>query len=291
MGMEENVAGNRLKFVTEVTSQIRKQNISAHAASTAFFLFLSMVPMLIVLCTIIPYTPLTEENLVVVLTDLTPEIIDPVITGLISEVYDKSAGVLSLAVIITIWSAAKGVMALMNGLNDINDVEEKRNYFLVRMVASFYTVIMLIVMILSLVLMVFGNRLVALLLYRVPQLQAFVSFMMNFRFIFVWFVLTILFGMIYTYIPNIKLKFKEQLLGAMFSAIVWSVFSWGFSIYVDWQRSSSIYGSLSIIVFVMLWMYFCMYIILIGAHLNRYFGSEQNENSDGGIKDKKVLTF
>lgn len=261
--------------VKDVTSQMRKQNISAHAASTAFFLFLSLVPMLIVICTIIPYTPITEENLVGVLTDLTPEMIDPVVESLIAEVYDKSAGVLSIAVIITIWSAAKGVMALMNGLNDINDVEEARNYFMIRTVASFYTVIMLIGMILSLVLIVFGNRLVALLLYRLPQLQDLVSFLMNLRFVFVWFVLTILFGMIYAYIPNVKLKFRDQIFGAMFSAILWSVFSWGFSVYVDFVYSNSIYGSLSIIVFVMLWMYFCMYIILIGAHLNRYFGSKQ----------------
>lgn len=261
--------------VKDVTSQMRKQNISAHAASTAFFLFLSLVPMLIVICTIIPYTPITEENLVGVLTDLTPEMIDPVVESLIAEVYDKSAGVLSIAVIITIWSAAKGVMALMNGLNDINDVEEARNYFMIRTVASFYTVIMLIGMILSLVLIVFGNRLVALLLYRLPQLQDLVSFLMNLRFVFVWFVLTILFSMIYAYIPNVKLKFRDQIFGAMFSAILWSVFSWGFSVYVDFVYSNSIYGSLSIIVFVMLWMYFCMYIILIGAHLNRYFGSKQ----------------
>lgn len=262
------------EVITDVTTQMRRENISAHAASTAFFLFLSLVPMLIVICAIIPYTPLTEENLVNVITDLTPERVDPVVEGLIAEVYHKSTGILSVAIIATIWSAAKGVMALMNGLNAINEVEEKRNYFMVRTVASFYTVLVLMVMILLLGLVVFGNRLVALIVYKIPQLQELVSFLMNFRFAFVWVVLTILFGMIYAYIPNIKLKFRKQLFGAMFSAIVWSVFSWGFSLYVDCQPTNNIYGSLSIIVIIMLWMYFCMYIIMIGAYLNRYFGLE-----------------
>ena len=108
-------------------------------------------------------------------------------------------------------------------------------------------------------------------LFTDPQLQVLISFLMNFRFIFVWIVLTIFFAMIYAYIPNVKLKFKEQLPGAMFSAIVWSVFSWGFSIYVSWEMAGSMYGSLSIIIIVMLWMYFCMYIIMVGAYLNRYF--------------------
>ena len=75
----------------------------------------------------------------------------------------------------------------------------------------------------------------------------------------------------YTYIPDTKLKFTEQVPGACFAAVVWSVFSWGFSMYVSYGNGYSIYGSLTIIVIIMLWMYFCMYIILIGAYLNRYF--------------------
>ena len=99
----------------------------------------------------------------------------------------------------------------------------------------------------------------------------FVSLLMNFRFLFVWAVLILLFGLIYTYIPDTKLKFTEQVPGACFAAVVWSVFSWGFSMYVSYGNGYSIYGSLTIIVIIMLWMYFCMYIILIGAYLNRYF--------------------
>lgn len=271
--VQMEILEQKIRILRDLTRKMKKQNISAHAASTAFFLFLSLVPMLIVICTVIPFTPLTEENLVKVVTDITPGTVDDMAESLISEVYDKSAGVLSIALLATIWSAGKGVLALMRGLNDVNDVEEERNYFFVRTLASFYTVIMLIVVILSLFLMVFGNRLVDLLLYRIPQLQLLVEFLMSFRFIFVWVILTVLFAMIYTYIPNIRLKFREQLTGAMFSAIVWSVFSWGFSIYVDSGEAASIYGSLSIIMIVMVWMYFCMYIFLVGAYMNRYFGA------------------
>lgn len=264
-------------IVRDCTAQMKKQDISAYASSTAFFFFLSLVPMLIVLCMMIPYTPLTEENLVNVVTDITPDIVDPVAESLISEVYDKSAGGLSVAVLAMIWSAAKGVMALMKGLNAVNDVDEERNYFVVRTVASFYTIIMLVVMILSLFIMVFGNQLVDLALHRIPQLQVLVSFLMNFRFIFVWIILTVLFAILYAYIPNVKLKIREQLFGAMFSAILWSVFSWAFSMYITYTGSFGIYGSLSIIIIIMIWLYFCMYIMLIGAYLNRYFNALGSE--------------
>ena len=60
----------------DFSSQMKKQNISAYAASTAFFLFLSVIPMLMVVCAVIPYTPVTEQNLITALTDVTPDIAD-----------------------------------------------------------------------------------------------------------------------------------------------------------------------------------------------------------------------
>lgn len=260
-----------LIILSDFSKKMGKQNISAYAASTAFFLFLSLVPMLIMICTIIPFTPLTEENLVMVVTDLTPDKVDSLVESVIAQVYEKSAGILSIAAVATLWSAGKGVLALMRGLNAINGVEEERNYFVVRTIATLYTIVMLIVMILSLFIMVFGNQLVDLALHRIPQLQVIVSFLMNFRFLLVWAVLTVLFGGVYAYVPNKKLKFGEQIPGATFSAVVWSIFSWGFSLYVGRAESYSMYGSFSIIIIVMVWMYSCMYIIMIGAYLNRYF--------------------
>ncbi len=279
----------------DFSAQMRKLNISAYAASIAYFFFLSVVPMLMVICTIIPYTPLTEENLVEAITEITPDMMDGLVESLIADVYDKSAGILSVAVIATIWSAAKGVMALMKGLNVVNGVDENRNYFVIRIIASFYTIVMLFAVILSLFIMVFGDQLVTLALHRLPQLQMVVSFGMNFRFLVVWAVLTLMFAALYAYVPDKKQKFKEQIPGAVFAAVAWSIFSWGFSVYVTYGNSYGVYGSLSLIIIVLIWMYFCMYIIMIGAYINRYFqpmnsaliSRREGSGNKGEKKDKE----
>lgn len=269
--------------------KMRKLNIAAHAAGTAFFFFLSLVPMLIVICTVIPYTPLTAEDLIELVKHVVPSAAESLTTGLIRYVYRKSAGTLSLALLVTIWSAGKGVLALMRGLNALNDVEEKRNYFVVRLISSFYTIVMLLIIILFLVVMVFGNRLMNLILYQLPQLQVLVSFYMEFRFLIVWALLTMMFAAVYAYVPDKKLRFKEQIPGACFSAVVWSVFSWGFSLYVNRSGAFSIYGSLSIIVIVMFWMYLGMYIVLIGAWINHYF-APVNKVLMGTAREEKKHT-
>ena len=66
--------------------QMTKKNISAFAASTAFFLFLSMIPLLMALCAILPFTALTKENLLGAITQFTPDAMDAMVIGIVSVV-------------------------------------------------------------------------------------------------------------------------------------------------------------------------------------------------------------
>ena len=137
---------------------------------------------------------------------------------------------------------------------------------------------MIVVVILSLLVMVFGNVLVELLIRELSQVKFLFEFLLSCRFIFSWVILSIVFTMIYTFVPNRKMCFFEQLTGGMFSAVAWSTFSWCFSIYVDCFGGFGTYGSLATIVIVMLYLYFCIYIIMIGAYINRYLSEK------GGVK-------
>ena len=140
----------RLIFIGyDFSKHMNRKNISSFAASTAFFLFLSLIPMLMLLCALIPYTPITEANLMDVAREITPDTMDSLVVNIIHDVYNKSIGIVSVTAVVTLWSAGKGMLALMRGLNVINDVEEDRNYMVLRVVASLYTIMVMILMILS----------------------------------------------------------------------------------------------------------------------------------------------
>ena len=252
--------------------QMTKKNIAAFAASTAFFLFLSMIPLLMALCAILPYTTLTEENLINAVTQFTPDAMNALVISIVSDVYARSAGTITIFAIVTIWSASKAMLALIHGLNAVNDFEERRNYFVLRSIACIYTVIILIAMILALFVMVFGNVIVNLLLADIPPLHIVMQFVMHFRFLFSWVILTLIFALIYAYVPNNKMRFKGQIPGAAFSAVMWSAASFFFAVYVDHFNGFGTYGGLTTVVIMMIWFYLLMYILLIGAHINRYFG-------------------
>lgn len=262
----------RLIFIGyDFGKHMSKKNISAFAASTAFFLFLSLIPMLMLLCSVIPYTPVTENNLLKVASDIAPDNMKALLTGIIREVYDKSVGIISITAIVTLWSAGKGMLALMRGLNAINDVEETRSYLLLRIVASLYTVIVVLLMLISLIIMVFGNTLVTIIKGQIPRAAYLFHMLMQFRMLAVWLVITVLIALMYTHMPGGKLGFKMQLPGAVVASIGWSIITFGFSVYIDEFNGFSTYGSLTTIIILMLWLYACMYIVMVGAFLNRYF--------------------
>lgn len=258
-------------IINAFVKEINKNNISALASSAAYFLFLSLIPILMLICSIIPYTPVTEADLMNVLSQLLPNTIAPLIISIIEDVYDKSPAAVSISALITLWSAAKGIMAIKSGINLVNGVEETRNYILLRIQAAFYTVIMLCIVVFFLFVMVFGNVIADFISFNLPDFSSFWQFSMHFRFLYVWFFLTFLFACLYSWLPNRKLKFRTQIPGALFSSIVWSAFTWFFSLYAENFNTFSIYGSLATIIFVMLWLYVCMFILLIGAEVNQHF--------------------
>ena len=251
--------------------QLSRDNINAFASGTAFFFFLSLVPTLVIICAILPYTPLTEGDLITAITGVVPGFLETITVSLVKQIYERSVSTLPVAILVLIWSSGKGMLALMRGLNVVNGVTESRNYFLLRLEASFYMVITVAAIMISLGVSVFGEILLHTIMRAFPQAVDIVSLLMNFRFLFVWGILTFVFTITYTYVPNKKLKMSYQIPGAVFSAIGWNVFSFFFSIYVDNFNGMSLYGRLSTIIIMMFWLYICLYIFLIGANLNRYF--------------------
>lgn len=252
--------------------KLRHDDVSAYASSIAFFLFLSLIPLLILICFLLPYTPFSEADLMIACMNLVPKQMNPWMIGLISQVYDKPRGILPITFLITIWSAGKGMLALMRALNRINDVVEERGYFKLRIISSFYTIIILVILVFTFVLGVFGRNILKCLIEQTIGILEVRSGVIAIVSFLVMIVVTVLaFSGIYTYIPNKKLIFKYQIPGAVFVASAWSIFTFGFSLYVEYFSGFTTYGTLGTIVLFWLWLYFCCYIMLLGAVINWFY--------------------
>lgn len=250
----------------------KQDKINAYAAQSAFFIILSMIPFLMVFSSLLQYTAVTESMLLEIMRKIMPEYLSPFFISLVDEVYNRSMGIISVTAVMAIWSAAKGVQYMADGFNSVNDLEETRNWFVLRFWAIVYTVVFLIAIVLTLLVLVFGNSLHELATRYLPILSYASEILAHFRGVVMLALLTLFFDIVFTTLPNRKLTFKGQLPGAFICSIAWYLFSFGVSIYVDYFNGFSMYGSLTTIVLVMLWMYFCMYIMMISAEINVVFG-------------------
>lgn len=266
--MENLKIANIKKFLDEA----RKDHVEAYAAQAAYFITLSFIPFIMLLLSAIKYTPVTKEDVFLMTERVMPEIIAPLAISVLEEIYNKSAAIIPLTVLAAIWSSGKGFMSLTRGLNAVCHVTETRNYLLVRLKSLLYTLIFIGTILLSLVLMVFGKSLEAVLEQKNPVIGTISDFVRDVRVFGVavlLLVLVVFFALLFKFVPNRKASFREQLPGAVFTAGTWAVFSFCFAVYFEISSGFTyIYGSLTMVIIMMLWLYFCMYLMLIGAEIN-----------------------
>ena len=140
------------------TGQLADNHAGAYAAQSAYFFMLSMIPIILLLLTIVQYTPVTKGDVMSAVVQVFPEeSMKGFMVGIVNQVYNQSRTVIPITAVIAMWSAGKGVLAMSNGLNCVYGIRETRNYIFIRIRASIYTVIFIVSIVLGLVLSVFGN--------------------------------------------------------------------------------------------------------------------------------------
>ena len=261
----------------------KRDKINAYAAQTAFFIILSLIPFLMVFLSLLQYTPITEATLLAIYEKTLPEYISPFMISITDEIYNRSIGIISATAIVAIWSAAKGVQYVADGLNTVNNLKENRNWFVLRFWAVVYTICFLIAIIVTLIVIVFENSLHELAVGNIPALKLISDIIEVFKGLIMYLVLVLFFDVVFTMLPNRKLTFKSQLPGAALCAASWYIFSFLLSVYVDYFNGFCMYGSLTTVALIMLWLYFCMYIMMLCAEVNVVF----NENFKKWLKRDK----
>lgn len=273
--METNREKGKLQLILGFMKRMQEDHIGAYAAQSAYFLIMSFIPFVLVLTAIVQYTPLTYKVVRQAIIGFVPDNLQEFVLKIIAEVFTKSVAVLPISGVFALWSSGKGMMSLIAGLNTIYHVKETRNWLINRIYSVLYMFLFAIALIISLLMLVMGNRIHSLLVVRMPLLGRVMGRILNAKTFLVFIVLFLVFLVLYRYLPNRKASLKSQVPGAFIIAVAWSLFSYFFSLYFTFfPNFSNMYGSLSALIMVMLWLYVCMNLLLYGAEINAYFENQ-----------------
>lgn len=260
----------------QVYDKYAEDEMTVYAAQVSFFIILSVVPFIMLMITAVQMIPsVSNAQFMELIVGLVPQDYKSLAFRVVSDLSLKSpATMVSVTAITALWSAGRGMFSVARGLNRIHGQEEKRWYVVNRLICSGYTIVFVLVCILSLGLLVFGNMLQAFLVSRIPIIADVAAHIISFRALWALMILMMFFLGIYTFVPDKKLKLREQLPGALFSTVGWMAFSFAFSLYFNHfggRNYSYMYGSMAAIVLLLLWLYFCMCILFFGAEINYYW--------------------
>ena len=257
-----------IKFLDCLTGDF----VSIYAAQASFFLVISAIPFIMLCFTIIKsFVNIDLQSIIHTINAFAPPQISQLLTMILNELFDKasSASVISVTAVSALWLSSRGVLALYMGINTVYHVP-MRNYFYSRIISILYTLAFIAALIMTIIFFGFGDKIESLLGKHFIVLSVIINFFLKIKIIIFMFYLTIIFALFYKFLPKKNNSFKTRLPGAAFSAVGWMVFSYAYSIYIEnFSNYSYVYGSLAALVFLMLWLYFCMNIFLYGAQLNK----------------------
>lgn len=268
--MREYPAGGVIGKTVRLLRAVQELKIPLHAANACYFIVLAVFPALLLLLSLLRYTPLEVERLAEMLYGILPEALAVGAEELILLTWDNTNGaVVGISAVTALWSASRGIYGVLTGLNAIYGVPEDRGYFHIRFLSVMYMFAFLLMLLLTLGLHIFSAELAGLLERAAHPGLLFLGEIIDFPFLVLLMLQTAFFAAMFMALPGGKNGFWESLPGALLAAFGWQIFSDLYSIYVEhFAHLSNIYGSVYAVALSMLWLYCCMSIVFYGGALN-----------------------
>ena len=272
---------------------MNEDRITVYAAQASFFVVISSIPFIMLLFSLSRYlVPASIYDVVISFGDRLPETTGNLFKTLVDEVYAKPAmKLISVTAVLTFWSTSRSIASIRGGVSTVYKSNSKES-FLSGLLSSFvYTAIFIILMLVSLVILLFGDMLMQKLTGRFEFIAEY-QYLFKYKTLVIFGLLTLFFHVLfYSAGRNSEItgrSYGSHFPGAILAAAGWVLFSYLFSLYTIYFPASYIYGSLTAIILIMLWLYSCMIILMLGAEFNKVCALTRKKRREKKAEKKRL---
>ena len=259
----------------EISMMYRQTNARLFASSVAFFVFLALFPTVLLVFSIVPFTPLTKEGVFIFLEKVLPEALDSLTVSIINQLYGHSPAILSITTFILLWSAAKGIQGIKSGLNVINGCAELSNFIMLRLRAILYSLAFSVLIVIMVAVVVFINYIYDLISQFFGFHLGWLEAIFNLRFLVQWIFYAFVLTFVYAWVPDKKTRPRKQWKGALFTGTTWTLFNWAFNFYLMKYSTFNLYGSMATVIIMLIWVYTLAVLFMYGGIINVYFNKKK----------------
>lgn len=251
-------------------------------AALAYYTVFSLAPLILVLLAIVGV--IFRDDPAGAWERITQQMsyfLDPSAVQVVQNIAQKASqpGKSTIATIIGVALAlfgASGVFGqLQDALNTIWGVKAKpgrgiwgflRNRFLSFTMVAGVCFLLLVSLILESLLKVFSQ-------YIQSALPGGINIAVTIYLIFDFAVVVLLFAMIFKFLPDVKIQWRDVWIGAVMTAILFGIGKWLLGFYLGSGAAGSAYGAASSLITLLLWVYYSSQILLFGAEFTQVYAA------------------
>lgn len=251
-----------IAFISKIVKAYTQKELRLHSSSAAFYIVVSALPLVAILIyTLSFFSPDLITELEGLLKAILPKDFYGDLRVIIAAIRNnRLPALVPVSIFAALWGSTKGIGGLCNGVEAIYGTKKQMGLIFRWVKTLWRTVAFYLIIIGSLLIFALGK-----LIYTT---SLFVSLLLNLRVLLFALALSLFFAFFYSRLANTPIK--NHFAGGALAAIGWMLFTFLYSIYVSLALDyASIYAEMGTAIFFMLWVYFCVNIILAGAQINK----------------------
>lgn len=276
------------ELAAHVWKEMNEDDIFSMAAQLAYYFIFALFPLLLFLVTLIGFLPMESHfsDIIGFLQGILPqEALAMIQRNIETLVREPRGGLLSLGLIVTLWAASRGIIAIMAGLNQAYDVKEMRPWWKLQAIALTLTICLSIFVIAASILMIFGGVIGTWISNLIGVGSLFKMTWPLIR----WFLSSVIMAgvvaLLYYFSPDVEQEWKWVTPGAIVAVLGWISASLAFSYYVNhFGGYNKTYGTIGTMIILLTWMYLTGVMILFGGEINAEIERSLPEGKSAGEK-------
>jgi len=294
---------NTFKLLRATIDGFSDDRVSKMSAALSYYTIFALAPLLLIVLAVVSFIlgdDAQQGKIFQQINDFVGSDAAALIQSLIQNLsVGKGSFIASIIGIGTlVFAATKVFVEMQDSLNLIFNVKPKPKRGWVKLLIdralSFSIVLALgFLLVVSLLLNVIISVISTSLIHYLPDLTIFglnlldettnvVLYIINTLITFI--VLSVLFGCIFKFLPDVKIKWKDVRAGAFFTAILFMIGKWAIGLYMQYAAPASGYGAAGSIIIILLWINYTSSILFFGAE----FTEKNAEMYGDGIKPSAI---
>lgn len=278
-----------VRFIKIAQSNWERATVNQSAAEMAYFILLSLFPILLVVANIIPLLPIDPNEVLTMAQDFVPQdiynVLEPVI---INYLESGSGGAISFGLLAALWSASRVITILRRVLDEVYGSVQTSNFIVGRIVSLLTMIAIIVVVGLAMFAFVFGEQILLFIEETIGIAIPFIQQFLLLRWVILIVILFLVFLIVYWFVPNHHLSFKYSYQGAIFATVGWVLLTQGFSIYLSFAGGDAVANAtFGAFIALMIFLYLSSLILLLGALINAMIFEWKNYMSVPEYEAKK----